>query len=42
VPLQGELPETAWDPLLASAMREGGVAVYEEEVRFKLLSVMAS
>ena len=42
VPLQGELPETAWDPLLASAMREGGVAVYEEEVRFKLLGVMAS
>jgi uncharacterized protein (TIGR02679 family) len=42
VPLQGEVPETAWDPLLAPAMREGGVAVYEEEVRFKLLSVMES
>jgi uncharacterized protein (TIGR02679 family) len=40
--LQGDLPDTPWDPLLAPAMREGGVAVYEEELRFSLLSAMES
>ncbi len=42
VPLQREPPETAWDPLLEPAMREGGVVAYEEEVRSKLLCVMES
>ena len=42
VPLQGDLPDTPWDPVLAPAMREGGVAVYEEELRFSLLSAMES
>ena len=42
VPLQGDLPDTPWDPPLAPAMREGGVAVYEEELRFALLSAMES
>jgi hypothetical protein len=42
VPLQGDLPDTPWDPPLAPAMREGGVAVYEEELRFSLLSAMES
>lgn len=42
VPLQGDLPDTSWDPVLAPAMREGGVAVYEEELRFSLLSAMES
>lgn len=40
VPLLGDPPETPWDPLLAAAMREGGVAVHEEEVRFSLLEAM--
>ncbi|HUD16890.1 MAG TPA: TIGR02679 family protein [Acidimicrobiales bacterium] len=42
VPLREDLPETPWDPLLAPAMQEGGVAVYEEELRFSLLSAMES
>ena len=42
VPLQGAMPETPWDPLLARAMNNEGVAVYEEEVRVKLLSEMES
>ena len=34
--------QATWDPVLAPAMREGGVAVYEEELRFSLLSAMES
>jgi uncharacterized protein (TIGR02679 family) len=41
-PLHGDLPDTAWDLGLAPAIREQAVAVYEEEVRFKLLSVTES
>jgi uncharacterized protein (TIGR02679 family) len=42
VPLQGALPDTPWDLQLAPAMRKEGVAVFEEEVRFALLSAMES
>lgn len=42
VPLLGAVPETTWDPRLARAMKDEGVAVYEEELRFELLRAMGS
>jgi hypothetical protein len=32
-----QVPDTIWDPALASAMREHGLAVYEEQVLGALL-----
>ncbi|MGH9263575.1 MAG: TIGR02679 family protein [Acidimicrobiales bacterium] len=40
VPLLGRLPSTPWDPRLAGAMTEHGVAVHEEETRSDLLAAM--
>lgn len=42
VPLETPLPATAWDPALAGAMTDAGVAVYEEEVRLTLLEAMTN
>lgn len=38
VRIDGGVPEASWDPNLASAMRENGVAVFEENMRDELLN----
>ena len=38
--LSGRVPETPWDPPLELAVKDAGVAVYEEELRGELLHSM--
>lgn len=39
-PLKGAVPPSTWDPGLRRAMEQGGVAVYEEDVRVQLMAAM--
>lgn len=42
VPLTASVPPTPWDPALSAAMTDGGVAVYEEQLRTELLDAMTT
>lgn len=40
LPVTAPVPATPWDPPLAGALQAHGVAVYEEEIRHRLLGAM--